>query len=99
MPAWLFLLAGPLIWAAHFGAIYAISSLSFVIAGEATLISRGMIVIAGIIAAVACVWITLRAFRRQDGGPLDTFWRGIAGFGALIALFGVALETLPAFAL
>lgn len=98
MGRWLTLLAGPLIWAAHFAAIYAISSIAAISPSVSPWLARGGIITVSIVAAIACVWIVLRSLRVDGNEPIDHFWRAIAGIGALIALFGVIWETLPVFA-
>lgn len=98
MGRWLTLLAGPLIWAAHFAAIYAISSIAAISPSVSPWLTRGGIVLASIIAAIACVWIVLRSLRADVDEPIDQFWRAIVGLGAVIALFGIVWETLPIFA-
>lgn len=98
MRRWLLLLGGPLIWAAHFGAIYAISSISVQIAGDTVAAARALIVASGALAALTAVALMLLAARSSQATMLDRFWRTVSGAGALIAAIAVVWQTLPALA-
>jgi hypothetical protein len=92
--AWLFFLTGPLIWAAHFFAIYAIASAAHVAIGEVPLLAR--VIIAGLsIAALLVVLFVLWRARRASAEGFDRFWNDIAACGALLAIFAVIWQTLP----
>lgn len=98
MRRWLLLLGGLLIWAAHFGAAYAIASISFEVAGKTTLAARALLMVAGAAAAIACVLLCRAALRMPRQTPLDAFWRTVSLAGAVIALIAVVWQTLPAIA-
>jgi hypothetical protein len=98
MRRWLLLLGGPLIWAAHFLAVYAIASVSVVIAGETNFEARALIVSAGALAALAAMMLIVAAWRMPRDEPIDAFWRVVALAGATIGLVAVVWQTLPALA-
>lgn len=96
MKRWLFLLGGPLIWAAHFLAIYATASISVQLAGGATVPARLVIALAGLLAAIAAALLAHAAWRRTSQTPFDAFERAVALAGAAIALIAIVWQTLPA---
>lgn len=98
MKRWLILLGGPLIWAAHFAAIYALASLSVVTDGEATQTARAAIIAVGVVLALAAGGLLWFASRLHGEEPLDQFWRLVSALGALIALVAIVWQTLPALA-
>lgn len=98
MRHWLFLLGGPLIWAVHFAAIYAIASISDVSAGETTAAARAAILISGAIAASATALLLVLALRSSRHDELGAFWRSVAALGALISFFAIVWQSLPALA-
>lgn len=99
MGRWLLFLGGPLIWAAHFGLIYAIASLSVVAAGETTAAARVAIGASGLGAALACAVLAWRALKAGAQDELGRFMRMVGGVGAIIGLIAVIWQTLPALAL
>jgi hypothetical protein len=98
MGRWLLLLGGPLIWAGHFLAIYAVASVAVQLNGTASFMAR--IVILGLSAAAiaACIFVFFAARRQRRGEPLADFFRTIAGAGAVLALIAIVWQTLPALA-
>jgi hypothetical protein len=98
MGRWLFLLGGPLIWAAHFGAIYATASVSHVIAGATGGDTRSFIVVISMVCVGACAWLITSALRRPPADALGAFWRNVAAAGAVLAIIAITWQTLPALA-
>jgi hypothetical protein len=98
MPRWRLLLGGPLIWAMHFGAIYAVTSVSHVATGATNLIARIVVISISAICVVACGWIVMISLRRPPSDGLEAFWRTIALTGAILAAIAVVWQTLPVFA-
>jgi hypothetical protein len=92
---WISLLAGPLIWALHFSALYFIASVSEQAYGETTFVARVLIVLAGVGAAGALVAILLKR-DQSEFDQMPGFARAITRGGAALALFAVILQTLPA---
>lgn len=96
---WLYLLAGPLIWAAHFAGAYAIASLAEVTSradapwalaavGGLTLVCAGLDV-------ALFVWTLRRPAPVPSDAALAGFWRSTAGLGALMSLIAVLWQGLP----
>lgn len=98
MGRWLLLLGGPLIWAAHFLAIYFIASLAEQLSGETGLIARALILAAGGVAIIAALLVLASARRLSTQNALDRFWRLIAQAGAVLAIIAVLWQSLPALA-
>lgn len=99
MRSWLLLLAGPIIWAAHFAAIYAIASISTEAFGMTTSLARFLIFAAGLVALIATGLVLLKALRPPHTEPFDTFLRTVSLAGALIAGIAIIWQTLPALGL
>lgn len=94
MARWLILLAGPLLWAAHFGLIYLIASISIQAVGESTALARALIAGSGI----ACVGVlALLCFKLRRGeDDVDRFWRYVSITGSLIGIVAIVWQSLPA---
>jgi hypothetical protein len=95
---WLLLLGGPLIWATHFGLIYAISSISVQATGAIGVFARALIVGSGVLGVGAALFVLWTALGLRREEPLDQFWRLVSGAGAVFAAIAVFWQTLPAFA-
>ena len=98
MRRWLLLLGGQLIWAAHFGLIYAISSISVQATGETGLIARVLIVGSGLLGVIAALLVFSLAWRMRTDEPIDRFWRAVSAAGAVFGATAVSWQTLPALA-
>lgn len=98
MRRWLLLLGGPLIWATHFGLIYAITSISVQAIGETGLFARVLIVGSGVLGVSAALFVLWTALSLRREEPLDQFSRVVSGAGAVFAAIAVFWQTLPAFA-
>ena len=96
---WLYLLGGPLIWAAHFAGAYAIASLADVTSradapwalatvGCLTLVCAGLDV-------ALFAWTLRRPAPVPTDAALAGFWRSTAGLGALVSLIAVLWQGLP----
>lgn len=92
MRAWALLLAGLLVWAAHFFVLYAIAS---VLPGQA---GATWAVIAATAVAVAAISLILRRTRAGHGEPdaMDRWVAYIARLGAALALIAVLWQAFPA---
>jgi hypothetical protein len=97
MGRWLFLLGGPLIWAAHFGAIYLLTSAAYL--GGRTPDVATFIAVVGLsaLAIAAAGVLALRAARPREDEP--SFWRAIALAGSILAIIVIIWQTLPVIAL
>lgn len=98
MPRWRLLLGGPLVWALHFGTIYAVASVSDVAIGFTGLTARIIVLIATATCLGACVWVLTIALRQPQGDALSAFWRTVAATGAILAAIAICWQTLPALA-
>lgn len=98
MTRWLILLGGPLIWAAHFGAVYFIASVSVLLAGQTTLPARLAILGCSLAATGAASAFVLWCGRSGKTRALGPFWRSAGIAGGAIALAAVVWQTLPALA-
>jgi len=94
MKYWFILLAGLLLWATHFGLIYAIASISIQATGENTLLSRALIVGSGLVFAGILVVLWLRM--RRGGDEVDRFSQSLSLTGALIGIVAILWQSLPA---
>jgi hypothetical protein len=97
MGRWLLLLGGPLIWGAHFMAIYLITSAAYVGAhspGGATRVAVGVL---SVVAIAAASLLILRAARSREAN--HAFWRAIAIAGSVLAIIAILWQTLPVLAL
>lgn len=99
---WAVLLAGPVIWFAHLGIVYAAASLEIAFTFEAGLASRLAIVaatFAGLAATAGIGWAAWRGriprweTRQED---LTGLWRKAAGFLCLLSFFAILWQGLPA---
>lgn len=86
-----------MIWAAHFGLIYAISSISVQIAGETTFLARLLILGAGALGVLASVMVLFVALR-LPAEPLSVFWKNVSSLGAILAAIAIIWQSMPAIA-
>jgi len=98
MRRWLLLLAGPLIWAAHFMAIYAVTSISYVVAGATTAEARLVVVALSLAGLGGCAGVLLLGLREDNRDELAQFWRAVATAGLVVAAVAILWQTLPALA-
>jgi hypothetical protein len=98
MRRWFLLLGGPLIWAAHFLAIYAVTSIWYIAAGATDATARIVIVSLSAAALVATGFVTVVALRQPRHDSIDSFLRTVAAVGAILAAIAVTWQTLPALA-
>ncbi|HYD74243.1 MAG TPA: hypothetical protein VEF55_13985, partial [Candidatus Binatia bacterium] len=89
---------GPLIWAVHFGFIYAVASISVQATGETGSLARALIGVSGLIGVLAALAVLWAACRMKTEEPFDRFWRAVSAAGAVFAAIAVVWQTLPAFA-
>jgi hypothetical protein len=97
MGRWLFLLGGPLIWAAHFGAIYLLTSAAYVGGRTPDVTTFIVVVVISALAIAAAGLLALRAARTREDEP--GFWRAIALAGSILAIIAIIWQTLPVVAL
>ncbi|MET0247837.1 MAG: hypothetical protein ABW182_13895 [Sphingomonas sp.] len=91
MRVWAALLAGLLVWAAHFFLVYAIGEFG----GEGT--GQRVAVIAATLAAIAADLVLLRLARRmRTHDPFDRWRRAIACGGLMLSALSVLWQGLPA---
>lgn len=103
MRGWLVMLAGLLIWAAHFLGIYIIASIADVVATADDPAWRwGGVAfsLACALAALAVTATTARALRRRSEdeariGDLSGFILSVGALGGAVALVSIAWQTLP----
>lgn len=98
MPRWRLLLGGPLVWALHFGVIYAATSASEVIPNFTAAIARAAILMVTVLCLIACAWVLRSALRQPHSEALTAFWRTVAATGAVLAIIAIIWQTLPAVA-
>lgn len=98
MPRWRLLLGGPIIWALHFGIIYAATSASEVVPSFTVSIARIAILIATALCLIACAWVLRSALRQTHTDALTAFWRTVTATGAIFAIIAIIWQTLPAIA-
>lgn len=96
MPRWRLLLGGPLIWAFHFGVIYAATSASEVIPSFTVAVARAAVLIVTALCLIACAWVLRSALRGPHSEALTAFWRTVAATGSVLAIIAIAWQTLPA---
>lgn len=97
MRSWLLLLAGPLIWTAHFLAIYAVASIAALLEQTGEAWPRIAIAIATVVGIVVLLGALMLVGRRE--GPLARFNRNIAIGGVILGLIAIVWQALPALAL
>ena len=96
MKHWLILLAGLLFWAAHFGLIYLIASVSIQAVGTSTPLARMLIVGSGVVCVAA---LAALCFKLPSGGDeMDQFGRSISLAGALIAMVAIIWQSVTVLA-
>lgn len=88
---WVDLLAAPLIWALHFGVVYAIASISIQANGSVTGESRIAIAIASVLLAALIAAVSF--WPRADSGP--KFFTTIRTSAALITIVAIVWQSLP----
>ena len=94
MRAWLILLGGLLIWAAHFFALYGVAS---IFPGMA--LARYLTLALTLAAGVAAGWLllrTIRAVRDQEADPLTSWMYRISATGSGLALVAILFQGAPA---
>ena len=94
MRAWLFLLSGLTIWAAHFFGLYIAASL-FPGMLLANILSIALTLIA-MAAAAYFLWRGLRRLQAHGGEQLSEWLAGISTLGNAIALIAIAYQAVPA---
>ena len=98
MQRWIEMLAGLLIWAAHFIGVYGISSIGEVASAASAPEWRAANIVfsaACAVALIAVLVLTMRRMRRNSGNDLGGFVSGIGTMGAALGLLGVVYQTLP----
>ena len=98
MRHWLLLLGGPLIWTAHFLAIYIATSASHVAVGSTSGVTRIAIIALSVGAVAAALLLATHAWRRPHADAQNAFWRTISLAGALLAIIAIIWQTLPVLA-
>jgi hypothetical protein len=102
MTKWLVLLAGPLIWSAHLGFVYAAATLEITLTGKAGLASRIAVAVATLVCLAAIGWIGWSLHRRSfprwkpPRSDLSGLWRTSGALLCLIAFMAVLWQGLPA---
>jgi len=95
MRPWLLLLAGPLVWAAHFLALYAIASVA-AIQSHAHLWQRQGAILFVTLAALAILSVALVLVHRRSVDDLSRFRRAISLTGITLAAISIVWQSLPA---
>ena len=99
---WAVLLAGPVIWFAHLGFVYAAASLEIAFVFEAKLASRlavGAATLAGLAATAGIGWAAWRGRIPRWETPqedLTALWRKAAGLLCLLSFVAILWQGLPA---
>jgi hypothetical protein len=91
------LFAGPVVWAAHFFAIYAATALVCARMGPAAVVVTALAGGATLVAAALLVWTIVASARDRGASPTpwQAFSRRLAMTTAGLALVAVVFETLP----
>ena len=95
---WFEMLAGLLIWAAHFMGAYVISSIGDVASTAGAPEWRTANVAFSAVCALALIAVlvvTVRRLRQSPSDDLDGFISGLGAMGAALGLLGVIYQTLP----
>lgn len=98
MRAWLLALGGLLVWALHFGGVYAIASVADVVAEADAAPARalsGLFTLACAAADGVLLWLIVRR-ARGAADPLAGFLSSVGALGALFSLVAVLWQGLPA---
>ncbi len=99
---WAVLLAGPLIWSAHLGLLYAVATVAITLTWEAGLVSRILIGLATLAGLAAIAWVgwslwTERLPRWETPQrDLTGLWRKAGALLCLLSFLGVLWQGLPA---
>lgn len=94
MRAWTLLLAGLIVWTAHFFTLYAIASI-FLTTPPARLLAGAATVVCLAVDALLLISV-LRALRGAGLDAFERWMRVLAGMGASISLVAVLWQGLPA---
>jgi hypothetical protein len=97
MTRWLLLLGGPLIWAAHFAAIYLLTSAAYIGERSPDLWTRVVVISLSVLASAGAGLLAFHA-AHSKGADLS-FWRPIAVAGSVLAIIAIFWQTLPVIAL
>lgn len=89
--AWLLCLVAPLVWFAHFSALYGIASLGRV--AGATFDAVAWALTAAACVAIAVAWRRSQRLPTPSGGPMHDV-RAVAAWLALLSLAGVLFQAL-----
>lgn len=95
MRAWLLLLAGPLVWATHFLALYAIASIA-AIQTDMHLCQRQSAIVIATLAGLAILGAVLVLIRGRGGDDLGRFKKAISLIGIALAAISIVWQSLPA---
>jgi len=99
-----YLLAGPLIWSAHYLFIYAVNALRC--ARSPALLSgmwlgfsgaAWMIVMSSLLALIAMGWVVVRQYRRKASAGEPAFHARLTTMLCLLSAMAVVWQTLPVF--
>ena len=98
MGRWLLLLAGLLVWFAHFLGVYGIASVADVVSDASAPAALWIVgaFTGGCIAADLGIGVVALRRRASGGDDLDRFIHGGAAFGAALSLVAVVWQGLPA---
>ena len=94
MRAWIEMLGGLIVWAAHFFALYGIASIL-----PGTVMARWLTVAATLVAFGIAAWVLWRALanqRRVGSDNLGRWMAGVAAAGSGIALVAIIYQGMPA---
>ena len=91
MKSWLILLAGLLLWAAHFFLLYGIGE--FAGDGRGARIAAGLATVAAIGLAAGIGW---RIWRMDTAAGFASWRRGVALFGLILGAVAILWQSLPA---
>ena len=98
MRAWLFMLAGLIVWAVHFMGVYAIASVAAVVGQADGPLALWLIGVLTLFCATADALILAAAMRqgRRAADGLERLICSLAGLAAAISIVAVLWQGLPA---
>lgn len=97
MRRWLFLMAGPLIWAVHFAGAYAIASVFELVARADAPASRWLVVLLTLACVAAVGAVLVACVRRKPADETDRFVVWLAAAGSLVTIPALIWQGAAAF--
>ncbi|EQB00944.1 hypothetical protein [Sphingobium sp. HDIP04] len=91
MRGWTFLLAGLILWAVHFFALYAIASIFLT-----TLLARGLTLMVTLACLAVSGLLLARTLRSDASATMEAWMRAVALCGTGLAAIAIIWQALPA---